>query len=291
MPNTSYFELAPVLLTLLKHVSLNFTYNNNADIAAAAENYLATCPQLETISLWSWMGVISLPTILRHGITLKTLQLHERESANIDAPRALLSGIDVAEIRQACPKLQDFTMDIDREAEEWEKEVNNGAIYNELGLFGPQLEKIQLYFNVGIAAQIAAETWQPGRATSVLGDTDSPVVSESESNQVGPHVKRSKHRRGLSAREKATLPMPSPRAISEHVTSIWKTIFGHRRTGDRALDIKIGEWERKMGTGYPATWVLWEQSHRSYLKLRPHERDDMLNEVVLTCQGGLQGQI
>jgi hypothetical protein len=291
VPNTSYFQLAPELLTRLKHVSLNFTYNNHADIAAAADNYLATCPPLETISLWSWMSIISLPTILRHGATLKTLQLHERESANLDAPRALLTATNVVDIRRACSMLQDFTMDIDREAEEWEEEVDNRAIYSELGLFGQQLDKIQLYFNLGIAAKIAAETWPPGRALSALEDTDSSLDSESESNEEGTRAKRSEHHRGLSAREKAMLPMPSPRAISEHVRSIWTTIFGRRRTGERALDIKIGEWERKTGTGYPAVWVLWEQSNRSYLKLRPQERDDMLDEVVLTCQGGLQGNI
>jgi hypothetical protein len=291
VPDKSYFELAPGLLSSLKHVSLNFTYNNDPEIAAAAENYLATCPPLETISLWSWMNVIALSTIMKHGNTLKTLQLHERESANLDVPRGLLTAADVADIRRSCPLLKDLTMDIDREAEEWKEEVGNRAIYSELGLFGPQLDKIQLYFSLGIAAQIAGQTWRSGPSSSALQDARFLSDSESESDQEGPQAKRSKQDPGLSAREKALLPMPSPRAISDHVRSIWTTIFGRRRTGERALDVKIGEWERKMGTGYPADWVVWEQSNRSYIKLRPHERDDMLDRVVLTCQGGLQGKI
>jgi hypothetical protein len=293
VPDKSYFELAPELLTNLKHVSLNFSYNNDPDIAAAADNYLAACPPLETISLWSWMNVISLSSILKHGPTLKTLQLHERESVNLDAPRNLLTATDVADIRRLCPILHDFTMDIDREAQEWDEEVDNRTIYSELALFGSQLDKIQLYFNLGIAAQIAnAVRHRPGgRAPSALEDAVSSSDLESENDQEGPQAKQAKHDSVLSAREKAMLPLPSPRATSEHVRSIWKTIFGPRRTGERALDIKIGEWERKMGAGYPAAWIIWEQNTKSYIMLRPHERDDMLDEVVLTCQGGLRGKI
>jgi hypothetical protein len=294
VPDKSYFTLAPELLTSLKHVSLNFTYNkNDADFAAAADNYLATCPPLETISLWSWMNVISLQSILKHGYTLKTLQLHERESLALDVPRDLLTASDVANIRRACPILQDFTMDVDREAAQWEEEVDNRATYSELSRFGSQLNRIQLYFNLGIAAQIAdgQRLRSRGRASSALEDAGSLSDSDSKSGQEGLQAKRSKHSNGLSATEKAMLPLPSPKATSAHARSIWATIFGRRRTGDRALDIKIGEWERKMGTGFPANWVLWEQSNRSYLKLRPHERDDMLDEAVLTCQGGLEGMI
>ena len=280
VPNKSYFELAPTLLTSLKHVSLNFSYSRDADIAAAADNYLATCSPLETLSLWSWMNVISLQSILKHGPTLKILQLHERESTHVDVPRAVLTSTDVADIRRACPMLRDFTMDIDREALDWEQEVNNQTIYAELALFA--LDKLQLYFNLGIAAQIS-------RATSALNDADvSPDSEFCESDDGSPLAKGREHHRSLSAREKALLPLRTAEDTVTQAKSIWRTIFKHRRTGERALDIKIGEWERKMGLGYPAHWVLWEQHNRSFLKLRPNERDDMLDEVVLTCQGGLR---
>jgi hypothetical protein len=283
VPDKSYFELAPTLLTSLKHVSLNFSYSKDADIAAAADNYLATCSPLETLSLWSWMNVISLQSILKHGPTLKILQLHERESTHVDVPRTVLTSTDVADIRRACPILRDFTMDIDREALDWEQEVNNQTIYAELALFS--LDKLQLYFNLGIAAQI----W---RATSALNDADASPDSEfCESDGGGSLAKGREHHRSLSAREKALLPLRTADDTVAQAKSIWRTIFKHRRTGERALDIKIGEWERKMGVGYPTHWVLWEQRNRSFLKLRPNERDDMLDEVVLTCQGGLQGRI
>jgi hypothetical protein len=298
VPDKSYFELAPEFLPSLKHLSLNFSLGNrNAAIAAAADHYLATCPPLETVSLWRWMNVVSLPSILKHGPTLKTLQLHERESDSTAVPRGLLRATDVADIRRACPILQDFTMDIDREAEEWEDEVNNQAIYDELSLFS--LNRVQLYFSLGVAAQIlvAAGTGtraRPGRrARSSVEDADASSDSESsESARGGPPAKQAKlQQKGLTATERAMLPLRTAQETVSEAKSIWRTIFGQRRTGARALDIKIGEWERKTSTGYPADLVMWERNNRSYLQLRPHERDDMLDEVVVTCRGGLEGKI
>ena len=264
VPDKSYFELAPTLLKSLKHVSLNFSYNTDADIAAAADNYLNTCSPLETLSLWSWMNIISLPSILKHGPTLKTLQLHERESMHVNTPRRLLTAFDVAEIRQACPILRDFTMDIGHE------EVSNQAIYDELARFS--LEKLQLYLELGITARMLNE----GRAQSVLGDADELSESNSGSDE-SPPTKRVKQNTA-----------ENPVRQAKH---IWETIFGQRRTGARALDIKIGEWERKPRMGYPPNWMKWEEANRSYLKLRPHERDDLPNNIVLTCEGGLQRRL
>ena len=269
MRDKSYFELAPTLLKGLKHVSLNFSRNSygaDVDLAASADSYLASCSPLETLSLWSWMDVVSLSSILRHGPTLKTLQLHERESMDVNVPRKVLTPHDVADIRRACPLLQDFTMDIG------EEEAANQAVYDELAQLS--LDKVQLYFGLGIAAQIS----NTGRTLLAPGDaTESSDSEAAESDSDAPPPKRVKH---LTAEDTVC-----------QAKQIWRTIFGQRRTGQRALDIKIGEWERKMGTGYPSDWVLWEQDNRSYLKLRPHERDDMPDEVVLTCQGGLQGKI
>jgi hypothetical protein len=270
MPNQSFFELAPALLSGLKHVSLDFIWNDTPEFAAAAENYLATCPSLETISLWSWMNVVTLPTILKHGSTLKALQLHEPES--LDVARGLLTATDVADIRRMCPMLKELTMDIDREAEEWEEEVGNRAIYSELGLFGPQLDKIQIYFNLDITTRLAGVSRRSGLANSNKDIRPTEIyVCVLGSNTF--------------------LPRPSPKAISEQVRRIWATIFGPRRTGERALDVKIGKWERSIIDLPDNNWRSLEESRRSFIQLRPHERDDMLDQVVLTCQGGLQGQI
>nr|AAB41338.1 A-alpha X3 [Schizophyllum commune] len=47
------------------------------------------------------------------------------------------------------------------------------------------------------------------------------------------------------------------------------------------LVICVGEQDREIGKGRPASWVMEEQQYRRRFVLRPHERDDMLDEVVL----------
>ena len=304
VPDKSYFSIASDLLKNLRHVSLNFASNPNLDMSTAAENYLASCAPLETLSLWSWMKVVTLPTILKHGPTLRCLQLHERESTSIEVARGLLDNEDVREIRIACPQLQEFTMDIDQETESWQDEKENPKIYHELALFGSQLNKVQLYFELGIAAQIAGRptlTRPAAPARVVDGEevvdadaarafSDSDTESTNSDHDGGHQKKRLKQSR-LSARKKAMLPRPSLDSTFACAKNIWKTVFGTRSTGEKALDIKIGEWERKLGAGLPAPWVQWEQSARSHLMLRPHERDDMQDKVVLMCHGGLKGRI
>ena len=210
---------------------------------------------LETLSLWSWWNVIPLTTVLRHGPSLKSLQLHERESIDLNVPRGLLKSEDVKAIRKACPKLQELTLDVDREMENWENEVENPQIWRELALFGKQLEKVQIYFDLGIAREIEKV--------------------------------RNRNRAGPEDESPATKAVPTPDLASfvEYVKSIWKTVYANKNFGPRALDVKLGEWERKMATGYPAPWILWEQRNRRFLMARPDERDDRLGEGVVTHVG------
>ena len=52
MPDVSYFDAAPTLLPNLKHMSLNFSTLEDASVKAAAENYIAACAPLTSLSLW-----------------------------------------------------------------------------------------------------------------------------------------------------------------------------------------------------------------------------------------------
>ncbi|KAL1670676.1 A-alpha X3 [Schizophyllum commune] len=47
------------------------------------------------------------------------------------------------------------------------------------------------------------------------------------------------------------------------------------------LTICVGEQDREIGKGRPASWVMEEQRYRRRFVLRPHERDDMSDEVGL----------
>ena len=80
LPDATYFTYAPQVLTSLKHVSLNLSYGSQA-VKNLIQTYIQDIAPLESLSLWSWIGIVPLDGILkRHGETLKTLQLHERET-------------------------------------------------------------------------------------------------------------------------------------------------------------------------------------------------------------------
>ena len=86
----------------------------------------------------------------------------------------------------------------------------------------------------------------------------------------------------------AALPPRLPPQVLAQMRHIWSTIFGGRRSGERALDVKVGEWERKMYGGRMAVVKGWEHKKKSYVKLRPHERDDRLDQVVITAKGRMK---
>ena len=77
-------------------------------------------------------------------------------------------------------------------------------------------------------------------------------------------------------------PPKDPDDIKKHGKCVWKAVFGDpAQMGPRELHIKWGEYERKMGTGYPAGWVMWEREHVKHVVVRPHERDDRPGEAVV----------
>lgn len=65
----------------------------------------------------------------------------------------------------------------------------------------------------------------------------------------------------------------------KYLYEIWQSVFPSE-SGERLLKVKLGEWERKMpGFGYPAGWVIWEQSARKYFQVRRSERDDKKDDI------------
>lgn len=282
MPERTYFEAAPALLTNLKHLSLNLSSASNyPEIPPLLEGYLATCAPLETLSLWSWMGVISIDTILKHGTTLKKLELHEREAQTLNCRRGLLSVEDVRRIGKECPHLEDLTLDMDREDADWRKDLDyHKDILEELAQLGKRLRRIQIYLDLGVA--VADQPAQSRDITmSGAGIHDSERTTDDATidaaNVPTEHVYR------------GPFKPPSTAEMCKHGQQLWKTIFGEpTQLGPRELDIKWGEWERKIGGGRPAPWVFWEQRRKRYLAVRPEERDDRTGEAIVHVEGGLR---
>ena len=275
LPETSYFELAPTLLTNLRHVSLNLcTASDRAEFGSFVDNYLACCAPLETLSLWGWMGVVSFDTILKHGPTLKTLQLHERETMSLQMRRELLTTDDVRRIRKECPQLEDLTFDMDREDADCEKDLlRHQEMLEEVAHFGRRLRKLQIYLDLGIANEVAG----PDLRRQAREEAEAENSTQHEAAEID-------HDLGTSTWYDYRGPFPPPHldSIKEHGVGVWKIVFGdptHR--GPRELHVKWGEWERKLGPGYPAGWVMWERNNTKHVVIRPQERDDRLGEAVV----------
>jgi hypothetical protein len=275
-PEPDYFQTAAGLLQNLKHVSLNLAFNTTPDFAAAASRYIENCAPLETLSLWTWMRIIPLSTILsRHGPTLKTLQLHERETTRVSEPRRLLSAENIESIRDACPRLKDLTFDMDRENSKLKvgRRGKNALTLNVLSTFGPQLDKVQIYFDLGLM--------------SMMMDLDSDSDSneeEDEENDVPEEHDGTQPEKSQKRQQKPILQPSTSASIKPYIAYIWCTIFGKKTTGAKELDVKFGEWERK-GSGFAE-----EQSKKSFWKVRPGLRDDGADVeeegCVITCVTG-----
>ncbi|KAK5044853.1 hypothetical protein LTR84_010391 [Exophiala bonariae] len=116
--SSSYFECAANLLPSLEHVSLNLSpHTCPPETAAAVQRYIANCAPLTKLSLWSWMGKVSLQTILdHHGRSLVSLQLHEREEMMDPSGPKVMSLEDLRSIRTNCPNLKSLTFDLKRKS-------------------------------------------------------------------------------------------------------------------------------------------------------------------------------
>lgn len=275
LPEISYFELAPTLLPNLKHVSLNLCIaGDRAVFENFVDNYLASCAPLETLSLWGWMGLVMLDTILKHGPTLKTLQLHERETMSLQVRRELLTTDDLRRIREECPQLEDLTFDTDREDADYQKDLlRHQEMLGELARFGRRLRKLQIYLDLGIANEITGLV----RPRQHLEETEAMNSTQQEAAETDPDSTTS-----TEYYYRGPFPPPPLDSIKDHGARVWQIVFGdptHR--GPRELHIKWGECERKLGPGYPARWVLWERRNMKHIMIRPQERDDRPGEAVV----------
>lgn len=281
IPDNSYFKAAPSLLTNLKDVSLNFgNRGEDPELAELVGDYLSSCAPLETLSLWSWMNVVSLDTILKHGPTLKMLQLHERESLSLETKRGLLSLEDIRRIRNDCPQLKDFTFDLDRADINWQKDIElHKTVLEECARFGRRLQRLQIYLDLGVANELAGL----GRRRVRRPRGQGPLASSITDMQDGSDGDDDSADTSAEYDYRGPFPPPCTTAeIRQHAEAVWKIVFGDpANKGPRELDIKWGEWERKRAGGYPASWVLWEQREKRQVLVRPHERDDRPGEAVV----------
>ncbi|EXJ75472.1 uncharacterized protein A1O5_02168 [Cladophialophora psammophila CBS 110553] len=310
--HASFFERASQVLTNLKSLSINFGSDSPLfgrlriqRLATAAEHYIATCPPLLTLSVWSWRGKVPLSTILnQHGATLEELQLHEREDPDGLSLRDPFSVEELRSVRESCPRLRVLTIDLNRTSRYLGIEDYEGTL-DELHRFN--LDKIQIYLDSGMRwlrrraqNQFASDSniEQSGHLvdddqTPPLDDVSlpsgchgdiefeeaKPFRIETGDLDLGPHIQD-----GFVFLQ----PPSTHKDICRFLIKAWKIIFASKTTGPRQLDLKVGEWESKI---QPLLLAAGRHSMREikvWCRARPHERDDMAGEcaVEIDCCGG-----
>ncbi|KAJ9610219.1 hypothetical protein H2200_004996 [Cladophialophora chaetospira] len=288
---SSYFQRASQLLTNLKHVSLNLnSQERNEETSAAIEHYIATCPPLLTLSLWSWRGGVSLSTIFnQHGTTLTALHLHERED-DWYTLRDTLSLEELRLIRESCPQLKDFTFDLNRVSRQLDLEDYQNTT-DELREF--RLNSLQIYLDCGLpwlAAPDRGDFQNPPRGPpreTADGELPGNCYGDSQYEAAVPIIVQAP-RLSPTAPPPPTLTAQPPstnREICRFLIGAWKAIFGSQTTGARQLDIKFGEVERKAAI---LPRLRGKRNLTVWARARPHERDDKQGEcfVEIECCGG-----
>lgn len=292
----SYFGRAADVLKNLKHVSLNLSpFNCGPEVVQAVEHYIATCTPLLTLSLWSWMGKVSLFTILsQHGPTLQDLQLHMREEEMNQERSRILTIHELRLVRRSCPNLNKLTLDVDRKSSDLKLEDYQETL-DELKLF--HLDELQLYLDSGLTYMTLNPLIDVFSDDEDL-DEENPDVGDAHSDHAtnrlnacgGSFTFNDLPPKTISTHPSDTiLYPPSPtKDIERFAGEVWKCVFGGCVTGPRELHLKFGEWERKeMPVVFRPDGEV-QKDLRVWVKARPHERDDKKGECeieIKCCQG------
>lgn len=289
----TYFQQAAQKLTSLKRLSLNLSERDIDEATTKAiEDYFSACSPLQSLSLWSWNGKVQLSTILdRHGPTLTDLHLHEREDdVFVYGEEKLLSMEDLKGIRNACPQLKAFTFDLPRVSAPMKAE-DYVAIWKELEEF--KLDKLQVYFDGGmrcLSYLMADSDWHGDETVDAEGSDDNSMVNQPTHirfselsgpgeccNELLPGNMESCTTDYFSDTGvmQTLFPPPLDPEFCLFAAEAWKAVFGSHTTGPRVLDVKVGEWERKL-----SAHVAEQRDIRRWCRVKPNERDDLQGECT-----------
>lgn len=248
----------------LKHLSVKLSswydpgHNNNDP---SLQDFLASCPPLESLQISDRLGRVDLSTILdNHGHSLRKLNLHESERLYSDDPTAAdrycLSLDEIRAVRERCPDLQEITADVDRYPYRYPNRDSTKKILQELALFN-NIKKIVLYFPLRLGDE--PKVPNPSEEASLISSTES---SGSEIVVTDPFNQKD-----------------CPCWL-ENIYSFLKYLKSVNSTAPLTeLHIKLGEWEREAPMGMPASWECTEGRSKRCFVLKEAERDDCKNVV------------
>ena len=139
----------------LKHlyVDMGHLYDpNTSPPETYLQDFLAVCKPLESLKIIDRRGRVDLSVILdNHGHSLRELHLHdsERKSSDENVDQYCLSLDDIRQIRSQCPKLKEFSVDMERA----NNPESTREILMELARF-QNLEKLALHFPLDLVELI-----------------------------------------------------------------------------------------------------------------------------------------
>lgn len=309
--STSYFLTAADLLPGLKHVSLNLgSQKCSTETAEAVQRYISSCSPLTTLSLWSWVGKVSLESILQqHGSTLKVLRLHEREEyGDAEGPK-VMSLDDLHSIQALCPRLKSFTFDLKRQSKQPRADDYQPILAE---LVKMDLDTLEIYLDSGLQFMYVLDRWDvssedeededdtrsissttPRRSRSKASAIRALHSCGSAFNSNGLEPINLKHVRGVDFDRSRTddsgplivHPPTSADDVCTFTGEMWKSVFGSRTSGPRMLDLKFGEWERNSLPFLSDPYGEPYADMRVWTRAKPHERDDKSGECFAEMKG------
>ncbi|THV04318.1 hypothetical protein K435DRAFT_835430 [Dendrothele bispora CBS 962.96] len=192
------------------------------------QGFLCSLPSLEELSISGGLKYIDLkPLLSYHGPTLRTLHLHESETTNLENPRRTLSLDDLCLIRDSCPHLYDLGIDVSY----IRTDPKESEIYAVLSTFG-NIYSLTLNYDLGIG----------------LYSTRSRRGKDDQYDTIRHQIN------ALIDKQNTTTKLEA----------IWAEVVGPKL---QEILVQVGKQDREMGKGYPASWVRYERSMRTWYKL------------------------
>lgn len=265
-----YFQVAATMLPNLKHISLNFNDSFDDSLLKAAGDYLRTCSSVQTLSLWGWTRVISLPDLVgRHGSTLQVLQLHEKDCLDDRAGALKLSDVNL--LMESCPELSDITIDLDISAQYNVRSEDSAEIAEILGVIAARKpRRIQIYLSAHPLKDVLLKIATEDADVETTVTTGGPSVTTFPVDRPTMQADQRGGTQMIAHRSKYILPIVKPCA-----TAMWNILYGRSTCGERILDLKFGDWETRSALAPPAG------EPRTFCQVRPHERDDRVGRCVV----------
>ncbi|KIK69110.1 hypothetical protein GYMLUDRAFT_636385 [Collybiopsis luxurians FD-317 M1] len=247
-------------LSSLRHLDIRLHAQNQQITAFKA--FLTSLSPLQSLSIVldtsrPWSSILST-ILLHHSVSLETLSLHQVESGQKESMRICLTLEELNDICSSCQELTSLELDIDRTFD-----MERERAYYDILRQSVNLRALTIHMDLGLVYQAEGLQLFWKQLKNEISDDDPEIISHHQRMQC------------------------YCKADEAFALKVWEEVSrrGSARKGLQLLVLNMGEQNREIGHGYPADWVLDEQSRRQRVTVQRNERDDRLDEVDVTIIG------